>query len=79
MFDKINAITKDLEDIEQEVKILLNMHKISFLDYIMIKRGSMDYPEHLEMWKIEQIDNEIEKLKSKIDELNKVRKEYLVF
>ncbi|RDU65061.1 DUF2443 family protein [Helicobacter sp. MIT 14-3879] len=79
MFDKINAIIKDIEDCEEEIRILLSMHKISFLDYVMIKRGSMDYPEHIEIWKLEQIDSYVNKLKAKIDELVKVKKEYLVF
>lgn len=79
MFDKINATLRDIEDLEQEIKILLSMHKISFLDYVMIKKGSMDHPEHLEIWKLEQIDGEIEKLKEKINTLNKIKKEYLVW
>lgn len=79
MFDKINATIKDIEDSMQEIQILLSMHKISFVEYMMIKRGSMDYPEHLEMWKLEQIDNEVEKLKEKINELNKIKKEFLVY
>lgn len=79
MFDKINIAIKDIEDIMQEMEILLSMHKISFLDYVMIKRGSMDYPEHLEMWKLEQIDSEVERLKEKINDLNKIKKEFLVF
>ena len=45
----------------------------------MIKRCSMDYPPHLQMWMLEQIDAEIDKLKSKIDELNKVKKEFLIW
>ena len=79
MFDKIDTIIREIEDIQQEIKILLNMHKISLIDYIMIKRCSADYPPHLEMWMLEQIDIEINRLKSKIDELNKVKKEFLVW
>ncbi len=79
MFDKINAIIKEIEDSMQEIQILLGMHKISFVDYMMIKRGSMDYPEHLEMWKLEQIDNEVANLKEKINDLNKAKKEFLVY
>lgn len=79
MFDKINAAIKDIEDIMQEIQILLGMHKISFVEYVMIKRGSMDFPEHLEMWKLEQIDNEVEKLKNKINDLTKIKKEFLVY
>lgn len=79
MFDKIDKIIRDIEDTQQEIKILLGMHKISLIDYIMIKRCSIDYPPHLEIWMIEQIDMEINKLKSKIDELNKVKKEFLIW
>ncbi len=79
MFDKIDKIIRDIEDTQQEIKILLGMHKISLIDYIMIKRCSIDYPSHLEIWMIEQIDMEINKLKSKIDELNKVKKEFLIW
>lgn len=79
MFDRIDSTLKDIEDIEQEIKILLKMHKISFIEYIMIKRGSADYPPHLQIYMIEQIDSEIAKLKEKIEELNKIRREFLVF
>lgn len=79
MFDKINRAIKDIEEAMEEMEILLSMHKISFLDYVMIKRGSAEYPAHLEMWKLEQIDSEVEKLKEQINNLNKIRKEYLVF
>ena len=79
MFDKINATIRDIEDAMEEIEILLSIHKISFLEYEMIKRGSADYPTHLEMWKLEQIDGEVEKLKEQISNLNKIRKEYLVF
>lgn len=79
MFDKINRAIKDIEEAMEEMEILLSMHKISFLDYVMIKRGSAEYPPHLEMWKLEQIDSEVEKLKEQINNLNKIRKEYLVF
>lgn len=79
MFDKINGAIKDIEDIMQELQIVLSMHKISFVEYMMIKRGSMDYPEHLDMWKLEQIDSEVEKLKGKINDLGKIKKEFLVY
>lgn len=79
MFDKINRAIKDIEEAMEEIEILLSIHKISFLDYVMIKRGSAEYPPHLEMWKLEQIDSEVEKLKEQINNLNKIRKEYLVF
>ncbi len=79
LFDRINATIKEIEEIEEEIAILLSMHKLTFTEYTMIKRGSMDYPEHLEMWKLEQIDGEVERLREKINDLVKIRKEFLIF
>lgn len=79
MFDKIDEIFKNIEDIRDDINILLNMAKISLVDYIMIKRGSQDMPEHLTFTVLSQIDVEIEKLKSQIDALNKLKRELLVF
>lgn len=79
MFDKIDEIFKNIEDIRDDINILLNMAKISLVDYIMIKRGSQDIPEHLTFTVLSQIDVEIEKLKSQIDALNKLKRELLVF
>ncbi len=47
MFEKIDEIFKNIEDIRDDINILLNIAKISLIDYIMIKRGSQDMPEHL--------------------------------
>ena len=46
MFERINQIIKNIENIQDEITIALNMAKISLEDYIMIKRGSLDMPEH---------------------------------
>ena len=45
----------------------------------MIKRGSMDMPEHLEMSVLGQINEQVENLKTQIDRLNKIKREMLVF
>lgn len=79
MFDKIDEIFKNIEDIRDDINILLNIAKISLVDYIMIKRGSQDMPEHLTFSVLSQIDIEVEKLKAQIDSLNKLKRELLVF
>ncbi len=78
MFEKIDEIFKNIEDIRDDITILLNIAKISLVDY-MIKRGSQDMPEHLGFDLLAQIDVEIEKLKAQIDALNKLKRELLVF
>jgi len=79
MFEKIDAIIKEIEAANEEIQILLSMAKISFIDYVMIKRGSMDMPEHVGAWSFQQIDMEVNRLKEQIDALNKIKKEILVF
>lgn len=79
MFEKMDQIFKNIEDIRDDINILLNMAKISLVDYIMIKRGSQDMPEHLTFTTLSQIDAEIDKLKAQIDALNKLKRELLVF
>ncbi|TLD97195.1 DUF2443 domain-containing protein [Helicobacter jaachi] len=79
MFEKIDEIFKNIEDIRDDINILLNIAKISLIDYIMIKRGSQDMPEHLSFSVLAQIDGEVEKLKAQIDALNKLKRELLVF
>lgn len=79
MWDKIDEIFKNIEDIRDDINILLNMAKISLIDYIMIKRGSQDMPEHLSFTTLSQIDSEIERLKAQIDALNRLKRELLVF
>ena len=64
MFERIDSIFRNIEEIRDDINILLAMAKISMLDYIMIKRGSQDMPENLTFTLLEQIDTEVEKLKS---------------
>ncbi|MCI6218059.1 MAG: DUF2443 domain-containing protein [Helicobacter sp.] len=79
MFERIDSIFRNIEEIRDDINILLAMAKISMLDYIMIKRGSQDMPENLTFTLLEQIDTEVEKLKSEIDSLNKLKREMLIF
>lgn len=79
MFEKINEIIVNIEEIRDEITILLGMAKISFVDYIMIKRGSMDMPEGMQMSVWEHLNEEVDKLKAQIDLLNKLKREMLVF
>lgn len=79
MLERIDMILRNIEEINAEINLLLKLAKISFVDYVMIKRGSQDMPEHLEAWKLQQIDAEVEKLKDEIEALNKIKKEVLVF
>ena len=79
MFEKIDEIFKNIEDIRDDINILLNIAKISLIDYIKIKRGSQDMPEHLSFDLLSQIDVEINNLKAQIDALNKLKRELLVF
>ena len=79
MFEKINEIIIRIEEIRDEIQILLGMGKISFVDYIMIKRGSMDMPEELKMAVLEQINEQVDALKEQIDKLNKIKREMLEF
>lgn len=79
MFEKINEIIANIEEIRDEITILLGMAKISFVDYIMIKRGSMDMPEGIQMAVWEHLNEEVDKLKAQIDLLNKLKREMLVF
>lgn len=79
MFERIDSIFRNIEDIRDDINILLGMAKISMLDYIMIKRGSQDMPETLNFTLLSQIDAEVEKLKAEIDSLNKLKREMLIF
>lgn len=79
MFEKINEIIARIEEIRDEIQILLGMGKISFVDYIMIKRGSMDMPDELRMAVLEQLNEQVDALKEQIDKLNKIKREMLVF
>ena len=75
----MNALMRFSKKLRTFVNILLGMAKISMVDYIMIKRGSKDYPEGLNLTLLAQIDAEVEKLKAQIDALNKLKREMLVF
>ena len=55
------------------------MAKISLEDYIMIKRGSLDIPEHLNMSLFAAVDEQVMALKKEIDVLNKLKKEWFVY
>ena len=79
MFERIDSILQNIEEAQAEIKLLLGMAKISFVDYIMIERGSQDMPEELGAWNLQQIDNEVSKLKEAIDSLNKIKKEVLTW
>ena len=79
MFERIDSILQNIEEAQAEIKLLLGMAKISLVDYIMIKRGSQDMPEELGAWNLQQIDNEVSKLKEAIDSLNKIKKEVLTW
>lgn len=79
MFERINQIIRNIESIEDELTIALNMAKITLEDYIMIKRGSADMPEGLNMSIFSQVDEQVMALKQEIDTLNKLKREWFVF
>ena len=79
MFERINQIIKNIENIQDEIIITLNMAKITLEEYIMIKRGSADMPEHLNMSLFMTIDEQVMALKKEIDTLNKLKREWCVF
>lgn len=79
MFEKIDSIIREIENSNEEINILLNMANISFIDYVMIKRGQMTPPESVGEWSIQSIDLEVENLKEAIDALGKIKKEVLTF
>ncbi|PAF50157.1 hypothetical protein BKH43_05265 [Helicobacter sp. 13S00401-1] len=79
MFEKIEEIIRNIENLRDEITILLNMAKIDLIDYILIKRGSKDMPEGLSMGMLADIDEEVDKLKKQIDLLNKIKREMLIF
>ena len=79
MFERIDSILREIEEAQAEIILLLGLAKISFVDYIMIKRGSQDMPESLGAWNLQQIDNEVSRLKEAIDSLNKIKKEVLIW
>lgn len=79
MFERIDKILREIEEAEAEIQLLLGLAKISFVDYIMIKRGAQDAPEELGAWNLQQIDNEVSRLRDAIDALNKIKREVLIW
>ncbi|TLD89253.1 DUF2443 family protein [Helicobacter sp. MIT 05-5294] len=79
MFERIDGILREIEEAQAEIELLLGMAKISFVDYIMIKRGSQDMPDELGAWNLQQIDNEVSRLKEAIETLNKIKREVLTW
>ncbi len=79
MFEKIDSLLRKIEEAQAEIEFLLRLAKISFVDYVMIKRGSEDMPPSLDMWNLQQIDEEVAKLKEAIESLNKIKKEVLTW
>lgn len=77
MFERIDQILSDIESAQEELKISLGMAKLDLVSYVMIKRCSMDMPEGLEMWQLQEIDEQVAALKSAIDQLSKIRREVL--
>lgn len=79
MLERINQIIRNIEGIEDELIISLNMAKLTLEDYIMIKRGSKDMPEHINMSLFSHVDEQVMALKKEIDTLNKLKREWFVF
>lgn len=79
MFQRINQIIKNIENIQDEITISLNMAKLTLEEYIMIKRGSADMPEHLNMSIFMVLDENVNALKKEIDTLNKLKREWFVY
>lgn len=79
MFQRINQIIKNIENIQDEITISLNMAKLTLEEYIMIKRGSADMPEHLNMSIFMVLDENVNALKREIDTLNKLKREWFVY
>lgn len=79
MFERIDGILRDIENINEEINIILNMANITFIDYVMIKRGEQERPEGLGEWSLASLDGEVAKLRDAISSLNKIKKEVLTF
>lgn len=79
MFERINQIIRNIEGIEDELTISLNMAKITLEQYVMIKRGSADMPEGMNMSLFSHVDEQVTALKKEIDMLNKLKREWFVF
>ncbi|RAX56668.1 hypothetical protein CCZ01_08780 [Helicobacter monodelphidis] len=79
MFDRIDEIIREIESAREEIEILLSMAKISFIDYVMLKRGEESIPNHVGKWQIQQIDMEVSRMKENIELLEKIKKEVLTW
>lgn len=78
ILQRIDEVLGEMEGAKEELQIALNLASITMEDYILIKRGSLDMPQHLTMWNFEEINISAEKLKEKLDQLNKLRRELFV-
>ena len=78
MFEKIDLLIRGIETSREEIEILLSMAKISFLDYILIKRGEQLPPDGLGTWTLQQIDMEVAQLREHIEALEKIKNEILM-
>ncbi|BCD45895.1 hypothetical protein NHP194003_13830 [Helicobacter suis] len=79
MFERLDLIIKDIENTKEEIELLLKIAHLSLSDFILMKRGSMDIPETLNMAFYTQIGERVEELKEHINALNKYKREMLVF
>ncbi|RDU71381.1 DUF2443 family protein [Helicobacter brantae] len=75
---RIDQIYAEVEVAKEELQIALNLASLSMQDYILIKRGSKDMPEGLSAWAFEEINTSAQKLKTALEALNKLRKEFFV-
>lgn len=75
---RIDQIYAEVEVAKEELQIALNLASLSMQEYILIKRGSKDMPEELSAWAFEEINTSAEKLKTTLEALNKLRKEFFV-
>lgn len=78
MFEKIDLLIRGIESSREEIEILLSMAKISFLDYILIKRGEQLPPSDVGAWTLQQIDMEVSQLREHIEALEKIKNEILL-
>lgn len=78
MFEKIDLLIRGIETSREEIEILLSMAKISFLDYILIKRGEQLPPDGVGTWTLQQIDMEVAQLREHIEALEKIKNEILI-
>ncbi|CCB80262.1 MULTISPECIES: DUF2443 domain-containing protein [Helicobacter] len=79
MFEKLELIIKNIENSKEEIEVLLKIANISLGDFILMKRGSLDIPDTLNMAFYTQIGEHVEELKEHINALNKYKREMLVF